>query len=328
MEKFEFKKITSIDNIVRLSDLMEQCFGMKVDLSYFKWKYFDNPAGEVVAYEALCEGKTVAFYGIIPEYYILNGRTEKIYQSMDTMTHPEFQRKGLFVSLAEKTYNEVIEREGKLMMIGFPGEQSYHGFVNKLGWKRIHECRYIFCHNLLFKTLHLFSIKKDITLVKYDCMSDELGSFLSSIHPHTKNSKLINKEIFEWKVFSNPRLKYKVICIKRNNQLIGICVYLVDYSHTCQILWIHFSDENDGLLYFSEVVKYIFNETKIKYIYSWETPQDISKEMFRKVGFIPNPFKKGPFHLKFSFITYEKNSGSNANLGVFEDYDFQPILLD
>ena len=40
------------DEIGLLPGLMENCFSMKVDKAYFKWKYLDNPAGNFIGFGA------------------------------------------------------------------------------------------------------------------------------------------------------------------------------------------------------------------------------------------------------------------------------------
>jgi hypothetical protein len=72
-----------------------------------------------------------AFYTVFPTY-ITNGSTKVLAaQSGDTMTHPDHQKKGLFVFLAEKTFSLCLELDISLIF-GFPNDQSFPGFVNRL----------------------------------------------------------------------------------------------------------------------------------------------------------------------------------------------------
>ena len=57
-------------------------------------------------------------------------------QSIDTMTHPRSQGKGVFTKLANACYGIAKER-GIQLLYGFPNPSSYPGFVRKLGWKHI-----------------------------------------------------------------------------------------------------------------------------------------------------------------------------------------------
>src|SRR5262249_11264092 len=54
--------------------------------------------------------------------------------SCDTMTHPDYQRQGMFVTLAQELYAELAERHGVSTVWGFPNAASHPGFVGRLGW--------------------------------------------------------------------------------------------------------------------------------------------------------------------------------------------------
>jgi hypothetical protein len=326
--EFEFKKITSHEDLGRLTELMYLCFGLKVDDSYFKWKYFDNPAGQAIVYEALYNGKTVGSYGIIPEFYWIDGVVKKTYQAVEAMTHPNFQRKGLFVKLAQLVLQDSLQQNKEILMIAFPGAQSIGGFINKLNWKLINNCNYIFLPNFLFKLKNHNKSNTDFHIVKFNEANDMLLNYLEATQPHTKISKVINKEIFRWKILDNPRLKYNTIGIVNNSELIGISVYRVDYQNTCLINWLHFNDEPNYKIYTPIFLQHIFKETNIKYIYTWNSKSEPLSQAYEKCGFITNPFNLGPFHSKLPFAIYQQGFSKDNGLQIFKNYDFQPIILD
>jgi hypothetical protein len=347
--EFEFKKITTNENLARLSELMFLCFGIKTDASYFQWKYFDDPAGPAIAYEAVYNGKTVGFYGLIPELYWINGAVKKIYQATDVMTHPEFpvlylahirhlevdgmshedfQRKGLFVTLSEMATKDALSHDKEQVLIAIPGSRSCGKFINKLNWKLMQTCNYIFLPSILFALKNSIKYNNNSSIIKFDGMNDMLFNYLQTMQAHTKVSKVINGEIFNWKIFNNPRFTYKVIGIVKNNELLGVCTYRVDYQHTCIINWLHFTDKINYKIYTPDFLKYIFKETKIKYVYTWKSKCGFLAEAYKKCGFLTNPFNKGPFNSKFPFIMYQEGSDTGNVLETFENYDFQPILLD
>ncbi len=327
--EFEFRRIRNDGNSNRFSELMFASFGKKADETYFKWKYFDNPAGELIAFEAIHDGKTVGFYGIIPELYNLNGQIERVYQSMDTMTHPDFQRRGLFVKLAKMTYADAIKQDGKLLIVGFPGDQSYGGFIKKLEWKTIKEnCRYIFVPRPLFNMTRIFSPIKNAKIRPFSEMTGELVVYLSRIDPLTKISKFFDEKIFQWKIFDNPNYDYKVIGIIKNDSLSGVCVYRIGGLKSCEISWVNFLDQTDYKTRIRNILKHIFDETKIRYIYTWEPqPKDLA-EAYKKSGFIVNTLSKGPFNTTFPLIIYENGFSAETGTEDFNNYEFQPLLLD
>lgn len=101
----------------------------------FRKKYDTAYTGKrFIGYLAYAEnGDPAAFYGVLPVVCALKGERFVIAQSADTITHPEHQRKGLFVQLAQKTY-ALAKEEGIHFLYGIPNSNSYPGFVGKLGW--------------------------------------------------------------------------------------------------------------------------------------------------------------------------------------------------
>jgi GNAT superfamily N-acetyltransferase len=95
---------------------------------------------EYVGFIAYNDGIPIAFYGVVPCF--VQSATEIILaaQSADTMTHPGYRMKGIFMELSNKTF-ELCRQLGIRIVFGFPNQNSYHGAL-KLGWKQteIMEC--------------------------------------------------------------------------------------------------------------------------------------------------------------------------------------------
>jgi len=79
------------------------------------------------------DGTPAAYYGVIPCFVSYAGSILLSAQSADTMTHPLHRKKGLFVLLARQTY-DLCREVGVQLLFGFPNQNSYHTFVNSLGW--------------------------------------------------------------------------------------------------------------------------------------------------------------------------------------------------
>ena len=78
-------------------------------------------------------GEAIAFYAIFANVMHVDGKRITVAQSADTMTHPQYQGKGLFVTLAKKTF-ELALQDGCDLIFGFPNGNSLPGFVKKLNW--------------------------------------------------------------------------------------------------------------------------------------------------------------------------------------------------
>jgi hypothetical protein len=125
----------SIDNVDHLKDLYHSTYSKVVSVEFFKGKYNTKFYGTAwLGYIAFTDDrKPAAFYGVIPCHFKINNEIFLSAQSADTMTHPDHQKKGLFMQLAKMTY-ALAKQEGVQFIFGFPNQNSYPGFV-KLDWK-------------------------------------------------------------------------------------------------------------------------------------------------------------------------------------------------
>jgi hypothetical protein len=107
----------------------------------WRWQFVDNPAGAGWVRLAERDGTIVGQYAAIPTRFRLNtagGEERTFAMSCDTMTHPDYQRQGMFVTLAQELYAELAEQHGVATVWGFPNAASHPGFVSRLGWFDIH----------------------------------------------------------------------------------------------------------------------------------------------------------------------------------------------
>ena len=117
------------------AELMQTVYGQKTRLtaSYLHWQYVENPLGPAIGFNAWDGNRLVGHYAIIPVE--LSGKEYKQlwYWSLNTATRPEYRGKGLFPSLAKKTY-ELAQQKGASGVLGVANRMSYSVFVQKLGF--------------------------------------------------------------------------------------------------------------------------------------------------------------------------------------------------
>jgi len=139
---YSVERLTA-ENLKDVEQLYEAVYERSASPGYFTTKYNTAYTGlDYVGYVAYNNDRIpVAYYGVIPCF--LQHGNEKIIaaQSADTMTHPTFRYKGMFVELSNITF-DLCRQLGIRVIFGFPNQNSYHGAVHKLGWKLTHniEC--------------------------------------------------------------------------------------------------------------------------------------------------------------------------------------------
>jgi hypothetical protein len=125
----------SVSNIKDVLIIYKIAFGYDLDLTVFLKKQNTLQFGDAfvgfIAYDI--ENNPAAFYGVYPCKIEFNGKLYLAAQSGDTMTHSDHTGKGLFTKLALETYKYCREN-GFHCVFGFPNENSFPGFIKRLGW--------------------------------------------------------------------------------------------------------------------------------------------------------------------------------------------------
>ena len=120
-------------DLPRIGELFEQVMGFRRPEGHNQWKFVDNPAGRPLGMVAGVGDRIVGQYALWPTYLRLGADVVLGAQSLDTMTHPDYQGQGMFTVLANACMDLAVQR-GVLALYGFPNPNSYPGFVRKLNW--------------------------------------------------------------------------------------------------------------------------------------------------------------------------------------------------
>lgn len=128
------------DNLEELIELTETYY-KDVDItkySYLDWQYNKNPSGKPFLFTSREEkSKELAGqYLVLPIKFLVSGDSVLGTLSLNTLTSPKYQGKGLFTKMAKATYED-CEANDACMTIGFPNPNSYPGFVRKLNFNHL-----------------------------------------------------------------------------------------------------------------------------------------------------------------------------------------------
>jgi GNAT superfamily N-acetyltransferase len=134
-EKYSIKRLGE-SNIYDVSILHEAVYGYKLDRDYLRARYDTSYTGVQnighIAYDN--ENTPVAFFSVIPCFIQFKEELILSAQGADAMTHPQHRYHGLFVELMKAT-NDLCKAVGIRLLFGFATQNSFHGPVNKIGWK-------------------------------------------------------------------------------------------------------------------------------------------------------------------------------------------------
>lgn len=125
------------------ANLFNRCFKKKIEGTDLAWRYDDNPHGRATTLVYRPPGgAAVCSFAYTPRTVFAYGDPEsegQIGQQGDVMTDPEWQRRGLVMSMWPNCARETLAR-GWPINWGFPNRQSASVFL-KLGWKSVGDLR-------------------------------------------------------------------------------------------------------------------------------------------------------------------------------------------
>jgi GNAT superfamily N-acetyltransferase len=121
------------NDMAAIRTLYKDVWGYNRPVTFDNWRYLSPPDGACPVTLAVDGDKLAGAYTVWPVKIKVGDRVVTGAQSMDTMTHPDYQGQGVFTKLAEACY-EIATARGFEILYGFPNPLSYPGFVKRLGW--------------------------------------------------------------------------------------------------------------------------------------------------------------------------------------------------
>jgi len=102
----------------------------------FSWKHLDNPFGRSIMIVAHDRGTITGFRAFMRwDLVTVNGDRVRCVRAVDTATHPDYRRRGIFRTLTLAAV-EVAEGEGIDMIFNTPNPRSGAGYAS-MGWTEV-----------------------------------------------------------------------------------------------------------------------------------------------------------------------------------------------
>lgn len=128
------------DILALLSSAMGETIATPRTQAFWNWKHIENPFGYSYG---LCawdeEEKRVLSLRMLMRWLFNTprGSTISAVRAVDTVTHPDCQRKGLFTILTTQAIHD-LSAENVHLIFNTPNEKSLPGYL-KMGWRNVHE---------------------------------------------------------------------------------------------------------------------------------------------------------------------------------------------
>ena len=219
----------------RFAPLMRAAFGLRVSDRHFAWKFVENPSGPVVGFEAIGPDGPVAFYGEIPETYLVRGKRTRVHQTVDIMIHPDYRRSGLYMELSRRMYEHLLAEEGGYTLVAFPNDKLLSVATKRTGWTLLHTIPFVFLPRIVHRARLRRSRAKDVafTIVK---RATELEPYLGVRgQPGRAVSVELSPEFLQWRGFDNPYTPAQACLAWRGDEPVGMCLFSTDARSRCLI---------------------------------------------------------------------------------------------
>jgi len=297
-------------------------------MRWWNWMYRDNSAGSPIIWFAQSNDKLVGQYAIIPVKMKIGNETVAASQSVDTMTHPDYRRQGVFEVLANKTYEQAAE-EGIHVVYGFPNKYSYPGFVKKLGWFDVGTTQTLFkplnwgnalkiqiSNKFLLKLLSIGGglgqkvfyrarkapIIEGLTITQVSAFDERINEFWTRVSSQYQIIVVRNKDYLNWRYVAVPGVDYLIFIAEKAGEIYGYLVWRcipTEHTKVGTIFDVLAQSEEVAQCLISKAMERCEQE-KIDLIYSAGIANKAYLKAFKRMGFISVPFVKGGQFIAYS----------------------------
>jgi hypothetical protein len=238
-------------------DLLQYLLGSDHDnnVSYFKWKYYDNPYTETpLGIMALYKREVVGFRGYFATRFQIKGKNDKIISLCpgDTCVHPDHRRKGLSVAMGDRASEEYSGKYFFFLNLSST-KISLPGYL-KMRFLPLSLKTYLTRCSTAGLVKYLFNAKKRFNQIASKIPFGTFDDIIVSQQPRSKDMHVLiegqevntdkitlfqDEDFFRWR-YENKHNKYVFLYRLKNGVIIGYVViqispnnrrgYIVDYA--------------------------------------------------------------------------------------------------
>jgi len=302
------------DDEYQILNLYEEVNNRKMALEYWRWRYSKSPFGKGIIKLVFADGKLIGHYAVTPMDILFNNKPLRAVFSLHTMTHPGFQRRGIFTFLAEEVYKR-CQSEGFSFVYGFPNENSYHGFINKLGWMGFGQM------SSLEKKLYAMTnaTSKDGNVHEIDKFDDRVNVLWNTVKAGYRIIVPRTKDYLNWRFAEHPTIEYpRYIIMSGNSELSGYMILKVykkgDEAKGHIVDMLSVDDEHTVKSLLNSAYDY-FIRKGIGNLSCWIPERCFCARIFREEGFVSKEFD-----VNFGVRIFEKADKSLKSIEQLDNW--------
>jgi len=221
-------------------------------LERWHWMYRENPAGNAKVWLAEVGDRIVGQSAVIPVRMKCGREVVTGFQSIDTLTHPDYRGQGIYTTLAQQAYAEAAS-EGMHVGYRFPNRNSHPIAVKKLDWFDVAQRRIMFkpCNwrnivalkirnrplswvtaigaGLAFSLATLTRSRRPpvgagVTVGEVDSFDDRINTFWDRVCKCHQVMVVRDKSYLNWRYADAPGVKYTILLAEGGAEIEGYLV--------------------------------------------------------------------------------------------------------
>jgi hypothetical protein len=239
---------------IALTRLFHRTFGRPITPDHWRWKLRPEPTGFDNVWLAFSEneGEPIFQYAGIPLQFNLDGKPVQAVVSVDTMTAPEFRRRGLLTQVAQKAYS-AWRAADVACVIGLPNE-NWGTRAQALGWRSLFPLQWLvrpvrpqailaarmkwpaLKHLTLMEGLWNFALESrvrpspDIHLEQVEQAGPEFDQIWARCKTDWAFSTVRDRRWVNWRFISAPARTYRLLMARRQGEPTGYLSYAIVHT--------------------------------------------------------------------------------------------------
>ncbi len=269
---------------IKIISLFKEVFGRDMNLAFWEWRFLENPINKIMIRLMWDGQKLVGHYAVSPVMLSIGNNIALTGLSMTTMTHPDYNGKGIFTNLAEELYQSEYKQNDLQAVWGFPNNNSHAGFIKNLRWVNL-------------PVIPTFSLEtnrimrhppksEEIKIIELFTIGHESAYSLITSPYCVKTHKTV--DYLNWRYFKNPYFKYTVFEFKHENNFFFSVVKLYatsNFENEIDIVEFIFPDNKEAIHDLIHHILAFYSEHKIVKVNIWLPLNDLRHLTLEKIGF-------------------------------------------
>jgi N-acetylglutamate synthase-like GNAT family acetyltransferase len=171
------------------------------------YKHTENPFGKSIVYVAETNGKIVGVRAFMQWRWQYKKKICTAYRAVDTATHPDYQRQGIFKKLTLQALKHAGENQ-ETFVFNTPNENSRPGYL-KMGWKIVDKIKVSLAPSFLYPQAGIKKTEKINN--NADAWQAVCQDFNNQLQKTGKIFTPKSAEYLKWRYVNNPIQSYQII---------------------------------------------------------------------------------------------------------------------